>query len=586
MFHRPELPWCYYDRDKKCIVLRLLTGPRVKAAFLVYADPFDTEKRADGRDLWHLTETPMTVQYTAAQEEDCPPSEDVYWRIELPLPHRRRLMYRFRLETETETLHFISSGTVKSLAHGEAGYFDHFFFPFVHEVDSPKLPAWVRDTVWYQIFPERFNNGNPALSPEICADWKKDLPEPHNFFGGDIPGITKKLPYLKDLGINGIYLTPVFKAPSNHKYDTEDYFSIDEHFGTTADLKQLVHEAHALGIKVMLDAVFNHAGERHPFWQDVLKNQAASPYRDYFHIHRFPVGNAKDRRDLGYDAFAFNAKMPKWNTENPEARKYLIDAALYWIRESDIDAWRLDVANEVSFDFWREFCRAVHTEKDDFYILGEVWYDASRWINRPGMFDGVMNYPLGFAVTEFLTDQKISARQFTQKLFTVLACYGDAYNRIMLNLLDSHDTPRILHRSGGDKRRMRNAFILLFFLPGSPCVYYGTEAGMSGSEDPDCRRPMIWDESRRDAEQWDFFRTLISLRRRFTEEVNACTIRYEEAEGISVWRVGEKLTLVYTGGGTLLLAPLEKEHGALLLSTAKDGDNTLPAETVALFALS
>jgi glycosidase len=323
-------------------------------------------------------------------------------------------------------------------------------------------------------------------------------------------------------------------------------------------------------------------GERHPFWQDVLKNQEASPCRNCFHIQGFPVGKVREDGSLGYDTFAFSPRMPKWNTEDPTARRYLIEAALYWIRECDIDAWRLDVANEVSFDFWQDFCREVRREKQDFYVLGEVWYDASRWINRPGLFDAVMNYPLGSAVSEFLVRGRTGAGEFTGKLFDALLRYGDAHNRVMLNLLDSHDTARLLHQAGGDLKRLRNAFIMLFLLPGAPCLYYGTEAGMTGGPDPDCRRPMLWDPARRDAELETFFRELISLRRAFAGPINEGLIHYEEKD-FPLWRIGgDALRLVYTGERPRSRALLEESCGEFLLGAAPAAEY-IPPETLAVF---
>jgi 1,4-alpha-glucan branching enzyme len=259
VLHRPELPWCYYDRERNRIILRLLAPGEVKAAFLVYGDPYDNALDRDGVRRWKTAEAAMTRQYAGA-------GPGSVWRIEAEVPPRRRLMYRFRLETPEGILHVSSGGAVPEETNPfedrEDSYFDHFFYPFVHEADSPQLPPWVKETVWYQIFPDRFYRGSAAPSPAGCADWDRDAPGHRNFFGGDLPGITEKLGYLRNLGINGLYLTPVFKAPSNHKYDTEDYYRVDEHFGSAEDLKRLAGEAHALGMRVMLDAVFNHAGER------------------------------------------------------------------------------------------------------------------------------------------------------------------------------------------------------------------------------------------------------------------------------------------------------------------------------------
>jgi glycosidase len=490
----------------------------------MYGDPYDYVQEKGPKNappaqqyVWQYGEEALEKQYAGA--------EQLVWRIELALPRRRRLKYGFRIAAGGQNYYFSENGFTELTAEAVNRAFNHFFFPYIHDVDAPSTPQWAGDTVWYQIFPERFCNGNPALSPAGVMDWEHDEPGGASFFGGDIPGIRQKLDYLKRLGVTGIFLNPVFKAPSNHKYDTADYFAVDEHFGGLRDLKGLVEDAHALGIRVMLDAVFNHVGEKHPFWQDVLEKQENSAYRDYFHIRRFPVKERyRDSRKMGFDAFGFVPGMPKWNTENPAARRYLLDAALYWIRKCDIDGWRLDVSGEVSFDFWKEFVREVRAVKKDFYITGEMWHDASNWING-AYFDAVMNYPLGFAVSDYFLRKKSTAEQFSAALFRVLSRYSDLHNQAAFNLLDSHDTMRALTAAGGDKLALRNAFTMLFLLPGSPCIYYGTEIGMSGDGDPGCRKPMIWDPQKQDRELLAFFRGLIAFRRKYRALIKTAAIR-------------------------------------------------------------
>jgi glycosidase len=576
--HKAALPYCYFDIYRNKIIVRIIASKNITGVSILYGDPYNFVKQY-GIDIWQYHKKPLYQQFTGAAKNT--------WRLELELPPWRRLMYGFQAITEQEEYYFSPKGFMAYNPENISHYYNHFFYPYIHAVDAPREPQWVKNTIWYQIFPERFCNGNPALSPSKIADWDSDEPSHRNFFGGDLEGVRKKLPYLKELGINGIYFTPLFKAPSNHKYDTEDYFSIDEHFGELADLKQLVSDAHAMNIRVMLDAVFNHAGETHPFWQDILSNQEKSEYKDYFHIHSFPVKKSyKDIRRLNFDTFAFSSRMPKWNTENPHVRQYLIDAALYWIRECDIDAWRLDVANEVSFDFWREFSQKIHAAKDDFYILGEVWYDASKWIH-PGYFDAVMNYPLGFAIIEYFLERKISADIFTEKLCTALTCYSDLHNEITFNLLDSHDTSRALTTAGGKKSALKNAFTMLFLLPGAPCIYYGTEIGMSGGADPLNRRPMIWDTIRQDQELFSFFQELIMLRRTYLSIINNAVLHYIHNSIVQgCWELTygtAKLSILYTGEYPVKKERLEQEYGRLVFSTGSiAGEEILPC-TIAVF---
>jgi glycosidase len=589
--HHASLPYCYYDKYQKRVILRLISSADVIRVTLIYGDPFETEKSGglSGSPWeWRHERAGLERQYQSAAR--------IVWRARLKMPRRRRMKYGFVLETSEGMFYFsekegiapCAGNSIKSNLNNDG--FNFFFFPFIHEVDAPSVPEWVSGTIWYQIFPERFCNGDPSISPEETAGWNTDRPGNRSFFGGDLAGIRQKLGHLKELGVNGIYLTPVFSAPSNHKYDTADYFTVDRNFGTKDDLGALVAEAHRAGIRVMLDAVFNHIGASHPFWQDVLKNQEKSEYRDYFHIHSFPVREKYDNRfDINYDTFAFVAAMPKWNTENPRARRYLIDAAVYWIKECDIDAWRLDVSDEVSLDFWREFSCGVRAAKADCYILGEMWHDASNWLN-PGYFNAAMNYPLGFAVSDFFLKKaaggKAGALAFTGRLTAALSRYSDLHTRAAFNLLDSHDTPRALTAAKGDKLALRNAFIMLFLLPGSPCIFYGTEIGMEGENDTDSRRPMIWDEKRQDRELLAFFRNLIAFRKSRIAIINSCLMRYETEEGVFRWIIGageNTLRAVYTGE-----KPVEAggETGECVLSAAPFNNGKIPPFTLAVFIKS
>jgi neopullulanase len=572
--HKASLPYCWYDTYRGKIVLRLAASEDPESITVIYGDPYDWEKSGGGAYRWRFTEAEMFRALSGTCR--------VVWKAEIGLPVRRRLKYGFHIKTKIGEFYFSENGVEPYRAEAVNLPHNHFFFPFVHEVDAPSVPAWARDRVWYQIFPDRFCRGASSISPPGLEDWETGTPGQGSFFGGDIAGIKEKLPWLEALGITGIYLTPVFKSPSNHKYDTADYFSVDEHFGTLGELKSLIAGAHSRGIRLMLDGVFNHAGKEHPFWQDVLKNQEHSAYRDYFHIRRFPVRESNEGGDLDFDAFAFSPKMPKWNTENPKARAYLLDAAAYWIKECDIDGWRLDVANEVSLDFWKEFSRLVRSLKKDFYLTGEIWHDPALWINS-GYFDAVMNYPLGLAVSDYFLERKTDASRFTERIFSALGRLSDLHNSAAFNLLDSHDTQRALNRAKGDKQALRNAFTMLFLLPGSPCLYYGTETGMTGGEEPDCRRPMIWDETRQDKDLLDFFKNLINLKKTYYTIINQGVIEYKNHENFRRWKFSggdESLYAVYTEDRS---AKLPEMPGAEVFSTGPVKNGELFPYTLAVY---
>jgi glycosidase len=577
--HQAALPYCYYDKARDRVVICLAVSGRVEKVSILYGDPHVYAPRAEDPDApwaWQYAEAALGRRYAGMDESS--------WMIELALPPWRRLKYAFVIESGKKKYYYSEKGLVPYKSEYARETFNHFFFPYAHAVDAPEVPAWAAETVWYQIFPDRFYRGGSAVPPEKPADWEKDEPAVNNFFGGDLSGVRQKLDYLADLGINGIYLTPVFSAPSNHKYDTRDYFSIDEHFGDLEEMKSLVREAHSRGIRVMLDAVFNHIGETHPFWQDVLKNQEASPYRDYFHVRRFPLRkDSPDRKDLDFETFAFERRMPKWNTENPEARRYLLDAALYWIRNCDIDAWRLDVANEVSFDFWGEFSREVRAAKKDFYILGEMWHDASSWING-GYFSSAMNYPLGFALIDYFLKKTIGPEELTSRLAGALCRYSPLHTQAAFNLLDSHDTARVLTLAGGDKLAVRNAFTLLMLLPGSPCLYYGTEIGMAGGGDPQNRRPMIWDETRQDRGMRDFFKALIALRKERLALIRAGGLSFRRLGSARCWELaGGGMTLVQAGKKPVPAKFARRFGRRIFLSAGEDAAGGVPPGALGVF---
>ncbi|MBA2874868.1 alpha-glycosidase [Thermaerobacillus caldiproteolyticus] len=495
IYHRPKDNFAY-AYDEKTLHIRLRTKKNdVESVQLIYGDPYEW---ADGR--WQMNRSPMKKSGSDELFD--------YWFISIVPPHRR-LRYGFELTAGDERIIYTEKGFYREAPDDDTAYY--FCFPFLNKIDVFQAPEWVKDTVWYQIFPERFANGNESLNPEGTLPWGSEDPTPISFFGGDFEGIIQHIDHLVELGINGIYLTPIFKAPSNHKYDTIDYFEIDPQFGDKQTFKRLVDLCHEKGIRVMLDAVFNHCGYYFPPFQDVLKNGENSKYKDWFHIRKFPI-RTKPRPN--YDTFAFTELMPKLNTENPEVKQYLLDVATYWIREFDIDGWRLDVANEVDHQFWREFRQAVKAVKPDVYILGEIWHDSMPWL-RGDQFDAVMNYPFTNGALRFFAKNEVRASQFANIITNVLHSYPINVNEVSFNLLGSHDTPRMLTVCEGNKQKAKLLFLFQLSFTGTPCIYYGDEIGMTGGQDPGCRKCMIWDEKQQDRNLFEHVQKLILLRKTY-----------------------------------------------------------------------
>lgn len=420
-----------------------------------------------------------------------------------------------QLKTKRFAYVFLLDDGVRRVFYTEKGFYDdilpntQFQYPYIAIQDLWEPPAWSQGAVIYQIFPERFANGDPTNDPSNVEPWDK-LPTVTSQKGGDLQGIIDRFDHLLELGIDVIYLTPIFEAPSNHKYDTIDYYKIDPHFGDLEKCKELVELCHKHNIRVIFDAVFNHSGYGFFAFQDVLEKGQGSPYAHWFNIESFPVKTDPPN----YETFANDIyTMPKLMTHQPDVREYLLDVAVYWIREANIDGWRLDVANEIDHDFWREFRKAVKQEKPDALIVGEIWHEASEWV-RGDQFDCVMNYSVQYACIDFFAKGTIRAETFAHRLAKVQMNHTQSVNRAMFNLLGSHDTERFLTMCNGDTKRLALAVAFQMMYEGAPMIYYGDEVGMIGKSDPDCRRGMIWDEERQDHEIFQWYKDLIALRKK------------------------------------------------------------------------
>ncbi|MEA3485819.1 MAG: glycoside hydrolase family 13 protein [Candidatus Aerophobetes bacterium] len=371
-----------------------------------------------------------------------------------------------------------------------------------------KPPDWVQDAIFYQIFPDRFYNGNSDNDSKNVCKWG-NKPTRNNFFGGDLEGIIYKLPYLEELGVNALYLNPIFKSPSNHKYDTTDYYEVDPIFGNKDTLEELVKELHQRGMQVILDGVFNHCGDT--FWpfQDVVEKGPRSKYKDWFIIKDYPIVR---QPEPNYCCWMGVPSMPEFNTNNPEVREYLLKVVKYWIKEADIDGWRLDTVEYMDPDFVKQIRKAAKGVKENAYIMGEVMGVATSWF-KGKCLDAVMNYRLRDLLISFFVKEDIDAREFNQCLYSLRQTYPDWANPVMFNLLGSHDTPRFLTLCNGDIKKMKLATAFLMTYTGAPVIYYGDEVGIVGGEDPDCRRTMVWDKSPQNSDLLNFYKRMVKLRR-------------------------------------------------------------------------
>lgn len=371
-------------------------------------------------------------------------------------------------------------------------------------------PYWLQDAVFYQIFPDRFSNGDPAHNPANLTHWGA-TPTIWNFMGGDLRGILQRFDYLLDLGINALYLTPIFLSPSNHRYNTSDYYTIDPKLGTLRDFDALLDLAHQNNVRVVLDGVFNHCSRGFFAFNDLLENGEHSPYQDWFHVHRYPLDAYTPGDALHYEAWWKFKSLPKFNTQNPAVRKYILDVARYWV-ERGIDGWRLDVPNEINDDaFWADFRQVVKSANRDACLIGEIWTADPRWANDTH-FDSLMHYPVRDALLPCFNGKE-TPTQFADKVEALFKVYPRENLYSMYVTLGSHDTERILTMLGGDLDKLKLAFQFIFAYPGAPAIYYGDEIGLEGGKDPDCRRAFPWEPSTWKADLRPWIQNLIAMRK-------------------------------------------------------------------------
>lgn len=546
--HVPKSPMAYAVGADRLALTVVTAKADVESIAVLIGDPFDWSDR-NGVWTWNGNQAPRPLKKTYTTE-----LHDLF-QIETDTINRRS-RYAFLVRFEAKTVFLGCHGPIPLNKENEQNVLsqlgEYFNYPYILPEDAPDTPEWVKQTVWYSIFPDRFRPREGKTGGTVPFGIHHGKPTNDQFYGGDLIGVIDAIPYLKRLGVNGIYFTPIFKAFSAHKYDTEDYFQIDPAFGTNAEFKQMVEACHAAGIKVMLDGVFNHCGWEHPFFQDVVKHGTRSKYHSCFFIDgEKPVVEklnalgrpTKHDKMPNYRTFAMTPVMPKWNTADQVASDYLLSVGTYWVKEYDIDGWRLDVSNEVSHRFWRKFREAVKAVKKDVYLIGENWDDANAWL-LGDQFDAVMNYEVSYPIWNFFgpqTPQSLCADAFVHRMSNILTLYPRPVASNMFNLLSSHDTMRLMTRFQNDRRRFRLAYFFLFTLAGSPSIYYGDEIAMEGAHDPDSRRCMIWDEANQDQDMFAFFQSLIRMRRD-VEDIRLVDI---------VWLETKDQALLYQKGETV-----------------------------------
>lgn len=501
VLHIPLSQYAYAENEHT-ITVRIRTAKNdVKECIVYYGDRVDIQEPI---------RTTAVVMKKAA-------SDDLFDYFEADIADRyTRVCYYFSLSDGKEKQFYYSRGFCKEINCHRTEYFQ---FPYIRREDIHKIPEWAEDIVMYHIFPDSFASGKRRL--DKCPKKKSvhpKLPDQEETakaaisvsnLGGTLRGVQENIDYLKELGINCIYLNPIFAANSYHKYDTIDYFDVDPCFGTKEDLKALVQSCHENGIRVLFDGVFNHCGPDFFAFRDVLEKGKESKYHSWFYQMPTPV---EYRDPPNYEAFAYVKEMPKLNTGNPAVAEYLCRVGTYWIQEADIDGWRLDVANEIDHDFWRRFRKAVHAVKKDCFLIAEIWEDSNVWLSGD-QFDSTMNYTFSYLCKDFFASRKIGVTEFDEQMHKMIMRYPRNVSLVQMNFLDSHDVPRFLSYCNGNKERMELAFFYLFMGVGIPSVFYGDECYISGTTEPEYRAPMDWEKA--DRKETACFSRWIKLRREY-----------------------------------------------------------------------
>jgi len=565
-----------------------------------------------------------------------------------------------------------------------------FFMIFIscnqksEEKNQYSAPEWAEGVVWYQIFPERFRDGDSANQPnrerargpegweptKWGQDWYKrdnwEVNHTDDFYaivrerryGGDLQGVIDKLDYLKELGVGAIYFNPIFDAQSMHKYDATYYHHIDRNFGpdpegdvdqfanedpgdpstwkwTAGDklFLKLIEEAHSRDMKVVIDGVFNHTGTEFWAFQDLVKNQEKSAYKDWYLVTSFD-DPATEENEFDYEGWWGFKGLPVFHEENENLidpiKKHIFDVTRRWMDPNGdgdpsdgVDGWRLDVAEEVGKNFWKDWHSLVREINPEAITVAEIWTDKAKEFINAEMFTTVMNYRFAYAAKDYFIDQRISLVEFENRLTQIKKDYPEESQDVLQNLMDSHDTARLASiivspgreydrdghpRDGFDVRKpiekerkiQKLVALFQFTWKGAPMIYYGTESGMWGADDPDDRKPMVWDDidyeseshhpfgekresdsNNFDEDLFGFYQDLAQMRNKnkALQKGTAEFVRLDERNKVVIFTreyEGEKIYVVLNRSESFQNISIEECEGKELLSGRTFGSTVCP----------
>ena len=517
VYHCPNSAMAYL-KDENTIQVRLrLKHKDVLGVELLYTDLDDFTTQ----DSWQPQVISMTCAYQSVETD--------YWVCQVSLPNSKNLGYAFHLLGlegdeyiyDDRKLRVYTADCLKHLA------------PFKLTKNTPDElltpPKWVKQTVWYDILVDRFFDGDVKNNPKETLKWASQDANKTSIFGGDLQGVIAKLDYLQELGVNGLYLGSLFKSHLEQKAPL-DHYDLDLAFGTKEKLKELVILAHQRGMKIMLDATFSYMSDFSLQWQDVKRYGTKSRFADWFLINEFPLhytptNDPNKAKNLSYKAHQNNPHQPSLNTKNKAVQAYLLEVSRYWLENFEIDAWYVKACDELAYDFLQALFKQVKKLKPDFYIVGQTKYNASFALEDK-IFDSVSNEALSGILKDYFIEHEITVSELVYALNEHLMKYQDQTNQVMLNILDNEDTARLLTQCKKDEQLMRAILAFMFILPGSPCLYYGTEDLLTGKTPYANQNCMVWSNEKQAQTMKRFLKLLINFRRRYGDLLNEATLEW------------------------------------------------------------
>lgn len=446
----------------------------------------------------------------------------------------RYLSYYFRFSDAFQTYYLNYYGLFDFVP--TEGFFEYLY---TNESDIQTVPQWAKGISVYQIFPDRFYPISSSKDHVNLTQWG-EMPKVDSFYGGNLQGIIQKVPYLVSLGIQAVYLNPVFCSISNHRYDISDYYKIDPLLGTEEDLIHLADTLHDSNIKLLLDGVFNHCGVAFQPFQDVIKKGSSSTYYDWFYVQ----GDSININQINYDAIGYYSAMPKLCQSNPRVQDYFLEVAEYWTKALALDGWRFDVSDEVDSVFWQRMNIRLKKINPEILLIGEAWQENVE-LTQNSRLEGIIDYPFHRAAVDYFAKHRISVKEFLNRIGRSMGIYSDVTRDVNIHMLDCHDTARFFSVCEGDYKRMNCALVFLFTAPGIPLVYYGDEIGMQGQGDPDSRRTMEWNPDKQNAKLKKLYGQLIEIRKIHTAlRTGSCSLVRQKHEIILMKREDSSETIV------------------------------------------